>query len=194
MWGRRTVFPERSWYKHIERFICHESLTNVRPDLWLTSVKNASIPPIPPNWCAPGPAERRHRLRSPVRKSTRPMVERVCRDQWRGAMPPWWWFPILQAFILASELVLTVHLSGVRVLCAKMEHAAWGKIQATVMKNLKSTRRANCSTPVFLVCFDSIQACVHSMWRMCECVRAPKRERGWVQCAGMRGRTSPGAE
>lgn len=101
---------------------------------------------------------------------------------------------------LRNGSLLTVHLSGVRVLCAKKEHSAWGEIQENVMKNLKRTtlQRANCGTPVFLGRFNSVQACIHSVWRVCVCVRMcareRERERGWVQWAGMRGRTSPAEE
>lgn len=101
--ARETSSTKGCVIKPTERRVCHEKLGKC-VCLRLTSAKNASIPPIPPSWCAPGPPERRHRLRSPVRESPRRKVERVCRDQWRVAVSLWWWFPIHQAFILSSEM------------------------------------------------------------------------------------------
>lgn len=88
---------------------------------------------------------------------------------------------------LRNGSLLTVHLSGVRVLCAKKEHAAWGEIQANVMKNLKrnTLQRANCSTPVSLGRFNSVQACIHSMWRVC--VRAHVCQRERARLSSVRG-------
>lgn len=90
---------------------------------------------------------------------------------------------------LRNGSLLTVHLSGVRVLCAKKEHSAWGEIQENVMKNLKRTtlQRANCGTPVFLGRFNSVQACIHSVWRVCVCVRMCARERERARLSSVSG-------
>lgn len=89
---------------------------------WLTSAKNASILPTPPRRRAPGPAERRHRLRSPVRKSRQRKGERVCQDRGKVAVPLCWCFPFTERLCTSLKWLNSLkHTSAASGLYAQKE-------------------------------------------------------------------------
>lgn len=144
----------------------------------LTSAKNASILPTPPWRLAPGPAERRHRLRSRVRKSHQLKSEPVCRDEGKVAVPLCWCFPFNERLFydLRNSPISQTHLSCVHALCAKktthekIPRRLRGKKWKMSTPGIRR-RNANWSAPVFQVCLVCVSAyvCRYMCVYVCTC-------------------------
>lgn len=160
----------------------------------LTSAKNASILPTPPWRLAPGPAERRHRLRSRVRKSHQLKSEPVCRDEGKVAVPLCWCFPFNERLFynLRNSPISQTHLSCVHALCAKK--TTHEKIPRRLRgKNEKCPRQGSVGRTLIEAPRFS-----RSAWfvyqRMCVdiCVCMCARVRMWVSYMGLREDQSGG--